>query len=92
MAMADACEAACRSIKRPTAANIATMVNDVFRSRLDSGQLSHCRLTVAELATMKQSFIRTLTTMYHSRIAYPAQEKTTDENTVQVADKTPRDA
>ena len=92
VAMADACEAACRSIKRPTAANIATMVNDVFRSRLDSGQLSHCRLTVAELATMKQSFIRTLTTMYHSRIAYPAQEKTTDENTVQVADKTPRDA
>ena len=89
VSMADACEAACRSIKRPTAANIDTMVNDVFRGRMDAGQLNHCRLTVAELATMKQSFIRTLTTMYHSRITYPKQEKTTDENLVQVADKAP---
>ncbi len=73
--LADACEAACRSLQHPTAQNIETMVTNIFRSRLESGQLNDAQLTVSELAAIRGSFIRTLTTMYHSRIAYPEQRR-----------------
>ena len=73
--LADACEAACRSLQHPTAQNIEAMVTNIFRSRLESGQLNDAQLTVSELAAIRDSFIRTLTTMYHSRIAYPEQRR-----------------
>lgn len=72
--LADACEAACRSLKHPTAGNIETMVNNVFHGKVTAGQLDNAKISIAELADIKESFIHTLTTMYHTRIAYPAKK------------------
>ena len=72
--LADACEAACRSLKHPTAGNIETMVNNIFQGKVAAGQLDNAKVSIAELAGIKESFIHTLTTMYHTRIAYPAKK------------------
>ena len=71
ISLADACEAASRSLPKPTPNKIETLVWEIFRKRLKDGQLDNARLTIAELAKIRDSFVKTLTTMYHSRIAYP---------------------
>lgn len=92
VSLADSCEAACRSLPHPTSQNIAAKVGEIFHNKIESGQLDHAELTAAELAKIRDSFIRTLTTMYHSRIAYPeAPRKEKNEVRNVVADeKAPR--
>ena len=71
ISLADACEAATRSLPKPTPNKIETLVWEIFRKRLKDGQLDNAILTIAELAKIRDSFVKTLTTMHHSRIAYP---------------------
>ena len=71
--LADACEAASRSIKDPTEEKIADKVADIFRKRFDHGMLCKCHLTAEELDKLQKSFIRSLSTSMHGRIAYPAE-------------------
>ena len=91
VSLADACEAACRSLEKPTASKIQTMVNDIFRTRWREGQLDNADLTVEELSAINESFVRTLTTMYHSRIAYPKDENN-DEDNILVSEQPPAGA
>ncbi len=78
VSLADACEAACRSLEKPTAIKIETMVNDIFRKRWRDGQLDDANLTIEELSRINESFVHTLITMYHSRIAYPKDDNDED--------------
>lgn len=80
VSLADACEAACRSLEKPTAINIETLVNDIFRKRWRDGQLDDANLTVEELSRINESFYHTLVTMYHSRIAYPKDDNDDEDN------------
>ena len=80
VSLADACEAASRSLEKPTPSKIETLVCDIFRKRWRDGQLDEANLTVEELSLINESFVRTLTTMYHGRIAYPKDENSKDEN------------
>jgi len=81
--LADSCEAASRSLDKPTPVRIANLIGDIFSARLRDGQLDECNLTLRELDTVKQAFVFTLTNMLHGRIAYPKEEnpnkKTTQE-------------
>ena len=81
VSLADACEAASRSLEKTTAVNIETLVNDIFRKRWRDGQLDDANLTIEELSRINESFVHTLITMYHSRIAYPKDE-ISDENNI----------
>jgi len=72
--LADAVEAASRSIEKPTPAHIENMVNDIVRKRLEDGQLDDCELSLLELSKIRKAFVFTLTTMLHGRIAYPKDE------------------
>lgn len=72
--LADSCEAASRSIDKPTPIRIANLISDIFDNRLRDGQLDECNLTLAELNIVKQSFIFSLTNMLHGRVAYPKDE------------------
>jgi putative nucleotidyltransferase with HDIG domain len=72
--LADSCEAASRSLEKPTPVRITNLINDIFDTRLRDGQLDECTLTLAELNKIKQSFIFSLTNMLHGRIAYPKNE------------------
>lgn len=80
VSLADACEAACRSLEKPTASKIEGMVNEIFRKRWRDGQLDDANLTIEELSQINESFARTLTTMYHSRIAYPKDDNNDENN------------
>ena len=72
--LADSCEAASRSLDKPTPVRINNLINDIFDSRLRDGQLDECSLTLAELNKIKQSFVFSLTNMLHGRVAYPKDE------------------
>ena len=74
ISLADACEAATRSLAKPTAAKIEAMVEDIFQMRYQGGQLRNAELTLSELDKVKRTFIKTLLSIYHGRIAYTPEE------------------
>ncbi len=78
--LADSCEAASRSLEKPTPVRITNLINDIFDTRLRDGQLDECNLTLAELNKIKQSFIFSLTNMLHGRIAYPKNENSLNKS------------
>jgi len=69
--LADACEAAVRSLAKPNINRIEAMVRKIIKERLDDGQLNECNLTLRDLNTIGDIFIRVLSSMYHNRIEYP---------------------
>ncbi len=73
--LADSIEAASRSLPKATSQNIEELVDRIFKSNIDDGQLDECSITMSELAKIKESFIFTLLNSLHSRIAYPGSEK-----------------
>lgn len=72
--LADAVEAASRSLEKPTPGHVENLVNEIVRKRLDDGQLDECELSLLDLSKIRKAFIFTLTTMMHGRIAYPKDE------------------
>ena len=74
VSLADACEAATRSLAKPTPAKIEAMVEDIFLMRYQGGQLRNAELSLSELDKVKVSFIKTLLSIYHGRIAYTPEE------------------
>ncbi len=77
MLLADRCEAACRTLKEPSANNIRNMVQKLVNDAVTDGQLENCPLTVQELYKIVDSFTETLLGIYHHRIEYPGMPKTT---------------
>jgi hypothetical protein len=75
VSLADSCEAASRSLQKPSPAKIDALVWEIFRKRIRDGQLNDADLTFGELAKIRQSFVKTLTTMMHGRVAYPKDDE-----------------
>ena len=50
------------------------MVHEEIQKRLLDGQLDESDLTLNDLRAIEDSFVRTLTTMYHGRIKYPGPD------------------
>jgi hypothetical protein len=50
------------------------MVEEIIFSRLKEGQLTECDLTMREINLIRQSFISSLRSMMHNRIAYPRED------------------
>lgn len=71
--LADACEAATRSISEPTAAKVQTMIHNIITRRFMEEQFSECDLTLRDLAIAEDCFVRTLVSLYHHRVEYPGQ-------------------
>ena len=69
--MADAVEAASRTLVEKTEANITKLVNDIIDGQLNDGRFANADITFKDIATTKSVFIEMLTNIYHSRIAYP---------------------
>ena len=69
--LSDACEAASRSLSKPTPARIEDMVKEIIREKLADGQLDESELTFRDIKLISDSFVRTLTSMLHARIEYP---------------------
>ena len=75
ISLADACEAACRSIKDTTESNIREMVENIFIHRFKNNQLRASKLTLNELNIVRESFIKDLVNFNHGRIAYNKEKK-----------------
>lgn len=71
--LADAVEAASRSLEKPTPAHISELVDRLVDSRFEDGQLDDSEMTLAELARVKRAFVFCLTNMLHSRVVYPSR-------------------
>ena len=69
--LADACEASVRSLSKPNVNRIEGTVRKMIRERLHDGQLDECTLTLKDLNTVGDVFIRVLSSMFHTRIEYP---------------------
>jgi putative nucleotidyltransferase with HDIG domain len=71
MMIADSCEAGARSLAEPTPENIRFIVTKIIDAIIADDQLDECDLTLRELTQIRESMIRSLTAIYHSRIDYP---------------------
>jgi putative nucleotidyltransferase with HDIG domain len=69
--LADAVEAAARTLENPNPAKIQAMIDKIFSNALEDGQLDDCDLTFSELDKVASAFLWVLTNMYHHRIDYP---------------------
>lgn len=72
--LADSAEAAVRSLKDPTPPRIRALVQRIFEARMNDGELDECRLTLRDIAVIRETFIQLLTGIFHARVPYPAQE------------------
>ena len=69
--MADAVEAASRSLREHTPKAISDLVNKIVDGQIADGLHADSPLSFRDVKIIKESFIRRLMTMYHSRISYP---------------------
>jgi putative nucleotidyltransferase with HDIG domain len=69
--LADAVEAASRTLPDPTAARIQGLVQKIINKIFSDGQLDECELTLKDLHQIAKSFIQILMGIAHQRIEYP---------------------
>jgi len=94
VSLADACEAASRSLEHPTPERIRDLVGKIFLGRFQGGQLRRSLLPLADLEKVRESFIATLSSARHGRVSYdtPAaaeQKGTRSETALPVAQSAP---
>lgn len=73
--MADAVEAASRTLKDYSVQSIAKLVEDITSQRISDSQLVKADISIKEINIVKTVFRKQLQEMYHARIAYPARKK-----------------
>jgi len=69
--LSDSVEAASRSLKSPSEASLKKLINDIFNSYIEDGQLDDCEFSLKELKAISSSFFTSLYTIYHPRVEYP---------------------
>ncbi len=73
--MADAVEAASRSLKDYSAQSISDLVENIIGKRLSDSQLADADISIREISIVKRMFKSRLEQVYHERIAYPEIKK-----------------
>ncbi len=69
--LADAVEAAARTLTDPTPARIQGAVQKLINGIFVDGQLDECDLTLRDLHLIANSFVRILAGIFHHRVDYP---------------------
>ena len=69
--MADAVEAASRTIPNYTEENISELVERIIYIQEQDGQFAETPLTFRDISNIKKVFVRRLSNIYHARIIYP---------------------
>ena len=73
--MADAVEAASRSLPEYTEESISTLIDKIIDSQVAEGYFKFCPITFKDIALVKALFKEKLKTVYHTRITYPELKK-----------------
>ncbi len=69
--MADVIEASSRTLSNPTPARIRSLVRERIERIYMDGQLDECDLTLRNLNTIAETFIKILMGIFHHRVDYP---------------------
>jgi putative nucleotidyltransferase with HDIG domain len=72
MMLTDCVESASRALTDPTPTRIEKLVHNLVLNRLLDGQFEECGITLQEIQTIEESLKKSLTSVYHGRIKYPA--------------------
>jgi putative nucleotidyltransferase with HDIG domain len=70
--LADSVEAASRTLEKPTPGRIRDLIERILRDRLADGQFDECELTFKDLEKITTTMTRSLTSLLHARVEYPA--------------------
>ena len=73
--MADAVEAASRSLPEYTEESISNLVDKIIDSQVAEGYFKECPITFKDIAIIKSVFKEKLKIAYHTRISYPELKK-----------------
>ena len=77
--LADAVEAATRSLAHATPSAIASKVDEIVNAKLLDGQFDDCPLTLGDLAEIRKVFTASLLSILHKRVAYPSPDELRDK-------------
>ena len=69
--MADAVEAASKSLREPTVDKIQQFVDSIINKQIDEKQFHDCNITLSEIETIKKVLSKKLINIYHLRVEYP---------------------
>ena len=73
--LADTVESASRTLSEPTQGSIRALIDRLFETRLQDGQLADSPLNFNDLEVIAGTFERMLTAILHRRISYPSNEE-----------------
>jgi len=73
--MADAVEAASRSLAVYNEESITELVNRIIDTQLEERNFRYAPISFYEIEQVKETFIKRLKIIYHSRVAYPSKEE-----------------
>ncbi|MCR4784354.1 MAG: HDIG domain-containing protein [bacterium] len=67
----DGIEAAARTLPSPNRESLKNLIEKIVANIINNHQLDECPLSLKDINTIKASVLRSLTSHYHNRIAYP---------------------
>lgn len=73
--MADSVEAASRSLKDYSPQAISALVDKIIDTQMADGMFKESPISFKDVETVKETFKKRLSTIYHSRVAYPEIRK-----------------
>ena len=73
--LADACESTIRSMTDVDPKKVENVINNLFKQRLEDGQLDESPITMQDIRKIKDSFSSILVGQHHKRIRYPKQDE-----------------
>lgn len=86
--MADAVEAASRTLKDYSAESISKLVEGITSQRINDSQLAMADISIKEINVVKAVFKKHLQEIYHARIAYPPKKDGNSKRDVLVNEDT----
>ncbi|MDI9425246.1 MAG: HDIG domain-containing protein [Spirochaetota bacterium] len=73
--LADAVEAASRSLQDPTTVKLESLVKKIIYNKLNDDEFEYSDLTMSDLNKIQRAFMRILNGIFHTRIEYPDNEE-----------------
>ena len=71
MMMADACEAASRTLRNPNRESVRVLVDDIVDDRIADKQLDECPLTLRDISAIRSALTDVICATMHERVEYP---------------------
>lgn len=76
--LADAVEAASRTLIEATPGRLRAMIRTIVDNYLQDGQLNEARLTLGDIDAVSEAFVDVLANLFHRRVDYPGFEFNVD--------------